>query len=233
MSQITSSPTKQNNLSTSVDISQNQQNLYNNNQSLSTNSQNINVSSSFKRPDLSIKIEENEQKSLTNPTLLSAGNNIINIKSYLKSEASQRKSGLPHCNFIKRDKKKPPSELKNPLLINQCKKAIARERKELPNYKEIIEKINTEFGIEDTKKFLTELEMGKDADNKDGQYRNRDVGSYYYENEKNSMNSIIHEEGPIREEGNVPQQKMTLHLRDNSFSSLVNNSSQMTKETQR
>ena len=39
----------------------------------------------------------------------------------------------------------------DPYLIKVCKKAIILERKELPNYKEIIQKVNTEYGIEDKK----------------------------------------------------------------------------------
>ena len=37
----------------------------------------------------------------------------------------------------------------DPYLINVCKKAIINVKDELPNYKEIIKKINTEFGIEE------------------------------------------------------------------------------------
>lgn len=229
MSQTASIPNQQKNLSSSFDMSQNQQNLYNNSQSLSINSPNVNISSTLKRPEISIKIEDENQKSSTNPKLIAAANNIINIKSYLKSEACQRNPALPYCSYIKKNIKKPPSELKNPLLINQCKKAIARERKELPNYKEIIEKINTEFGIEDNKNFLNELDVRTDEG-----YKKRDNGSNYYENEKNSVNSIIYEQGSMSSgiDGGIQQPKMGLHLRDNSMTSINNNSSQMTKETQ-
>jgi len=37
----------------------------------------------------------------------------------------------------------------DPYLINVCKNAIVNCKDELPNYKEIIKKINTEFGIEE------------------------------------------------------------------------------------
>ena len=37
----------------------------------------------------------------------------------------------------------------DPYLINVCKNAIIEVKDELPNYKEIIKKINTEFGIEE------------------------------------------------------------------------------------
>ena len=37
----------------------------------------------------------------------------------------------------------------DPYLINVCKNAIINCKDELPNYKEIIKKINTEFGIEE------------------------------------------------------------------------------------
>ena len=39
----------------------------------------------------------------------------------------------------------------DPYLIQVCKNAIIREKNELPNYKDIIEKVNTEYGIENEK----------------------------------------------------------------------------------
>jgi hypothetical protein len=39
-------------------------------------------------------------------------------------------------------------DLYDPYLIQVCKSAIYREKKELPNYKDIIKRVNTEFGIE-------------------------------------------------------------------------------------
>ena len=40
----------------------------------------------------------------------------------------------------------------NPYLIDACKHAIVHIKKDLPNYQDVIDKINTEFGIEDNKK---------------------------------------------------------------------------------
>ena len=40
----------------------------------------------------------------------------------------------------------------NPYLISACKRAIIKEKRQLPNYKEIITSINTEFGIEENEK---------------------------------------------------------------------------------
>ena len=42
----------------------------------------------------------------------------------------------------------------DPYLINICKNAIYNVKDELPNYKEIIQKINTEFGIEEGNNML-------------------------------------------------------------------------------
>ena len=42
----------------------------------------------------------------------------------------------------------------DPYLINICKNAIINVKDELPNYIEIIKKINTEFGIEEVNKII-------------------------------------------------------------------------------
>ena len=42
-------------------------------------------------------------------------------------------------------------DLYDPYLLQICKSAIFREKKELPNYKDIIQKINTSYGIENEK----------------------------------------------------------------------------------
>ena len=88
--------------------------------------------------------------------------NLINEKyAYSNNIFSLRKKQLSEK---KRNKKNYVVKLKNnmvyplnipgctpydPYLINICKNAIINVKDELPNYKEIIKKINTEFGIEE------------------------------------------------------------------------------------
>ena len=53
----------------------------------------------------------------------------------------------------------------DPILIQICKSALLRKRKELPHYKEIIYKVNTEFGIEDEKYDHIDLHNKKSINN--------------------------------------------------------------------
>ena len=72
---------------------------------------------------------------------------IINSKRDLTNMHSQKSIFSPRNNSNKKSKK-----VYDPYLISVCKNAIIRERKNLPNYKEVIRNINTEFGIEETEK---------------------------------------------------------------------------------
>ena len=72
---------------------------------------------------------------------------IINSKNTLTNKHSYKSIFSPR-NINNRKLKK----IYDPYLISVCKKAIIREKKQLPNYKEIIRNINTEFGIEETEK---------------------------------------------------------------------------------
>ena len=72
---------------------------------------------------------------------------IINSKRDLTNMHSQESIFSPRNNSNKKSKK-----VYDPYLISICKHAIIRERKNLPNYKEVIRNINTEFGIEETEK---------------------------------------------------------------------------------
>lgn len=71
---------------------------------------------------------------------------IINSNNSLKNKYSQKSIFSPRSNSNIKLKK-----IYNPYLITACKHAIIREKRELPNYKEIIRNINTEFGIEEEK----------------------------------------------------------------------------------
>ena len=72
---------------------------------------------------------------------------IINSARALTNKKSH-KSIFYHGNNNNKKLKK----IYDPYLINACKHAIIREKRELPNYKEIIQNINTEFGIEESEK---------------------------------------------------------------------------------
>ena len=48
--------------------------------------------------------------------------------------------------------KRKGHSLYDPYLIQVCKNAIIKEKRQLPNYREIIRNINTEFGIEESEK---------------------------------------------------------------------------------
>ena len=72
---------------------------------------------------------------------------IINSNKALTNKHSQKSLFSPRNINNKKIKK-----IFNPYLITACKHAIIKERRELPNYKEIIRNINTEFGIKETEK---------------------------------------------------------------------------------
>ena len=92
---------------------------------------------------------------------------MINPNKALMNESSQKSLFSPRYNSNRKIKK-----IYNPYLISACKHAIIREKKELPNYKEIIRNINTEFGIEEEKHNINShnknkfrLRINTDSDN--------------------------------------------------------------------
>lgn len=115
-----------------------------------TAQQNIPLSPEPKRashlPQLNIQKNSESQ----NPLIQSAKNLFQHplVTEQQKNQPTKRQT-LPFKIF--RKPKLPPSKLLNPYLINLCKKAVVREKKELPHYKEILQKINHEFGIEENK----------------------------------------------------------------------------------
>ena len=92
---------------------------------------------------------------------------IINPNNALMNKSSQKSLFSPRYNSNRKIKK-----IYNPYLISACKHAIIREKRELPNYKEIIRNINTEFGIEEEKHNINShnknkfrLRINTDSDN--------------------------------------------------------------------
>ena len=97
--------------------------------------------------------KQKEKENLINEKYAYAysNNNIFSIKKKQLSENKRNKK-----NYVVKLKNNmvyplniPGCTPYDPYLINICKNAIINVKDELPNYKEIIKKINTEFGIEE------------------------------------------------------------------------------------
>ena len=121
-----------------IDNNKNNQEIKNSN-NFSTISNNYNKS--FKINP--IEIEDNN--SSKGAILRNAGKDLFDSKRYLTSEQNSI------INLRHKGIKRKGYPLYDPYLIQVCKNAIIREKRELPNYKEIIQKVNTEYGIEDEK----------------------------------------------------------------------------------
>ena len=101
-------------------------------------------------------LEQKEKK--TRNIFQNAGKELINSNSdnYISTENHMYNSfNSPISYSIINPKHKgikiKGHDLYDPYLLQVCKSAIYREKKELPNYKEIIQRVNTEFGIENEK----------------------------------------------------------------------------------
>ena len=95
--------------------------------------------------------KQKEKENLINEKFAYSNNSIYSIK---KKKLSENKSNKK--NYVIKLKNNmiyplniPGCTPYDPYLINICKNAIINVKDELPNYKEIIKKINTEFGIEE------------------------------------------------------------------------------------
>ena len=112
----------------------------------------------------SIPLKSNKSKSNISPIeiennnsspriiLRNAGKELFQEK-YLTTEDNRNNfcSSQSVINLRHKGIKRKGHSLYDPYLIQVCKNAIIKEKKELPNYKEIITKINTEYGIENEK----------------------------------------------------------------------------------
>lgn len=112
------------------------------------------ISTKYHKPKMnSISLEMKEKNSIN--ILSNAGKETINSNSenYLTLENSINNSQISYSILNPKHKgiKKKGHELYDPYLLQICKSAIYREKKELPNYKDIIQKVNTEYGIENEK----------------------------------------------------------------------------------
>ena len=112
------------------------------------------ISNNYKKPKIKlnpIQIDDNNASKGT--TLRNAGKDLFDSKRYFTSEEvsqnmpfSQSVISLKHKGI-----KRKNHPLYDPYLIQVCKNAIIKEKSELPNFKEIIHKVNTEYGIEGEK----------------------------------------------------------------------------------
>ena len=108
---------------------------------------NINpLSNPYRRTNFEPLSTENRYNN--NNILKTTGNElIINSKMALANKYSKKSLFSQNTNSNKKLKK-----LYDPYLISVCKHAIIKEKRQLPNYREIIRNINTEFGIEESEK---------------------------------------------------------------------------------
>ena len=114
----------------------------------------VSISAKYKKPrinPISIDIEDKNSRNI----LKNAGKELINSNSenYLTMENPIFNSSISYSIVSPdhRGVKMKGYDLYDPYLLQICKSAIFREKKELPNYKDIIQKINSRYGIENEK----------------------------------------------------------------------------------
>ena len=88
----------------------------------------------------------------TNDKLINTGNNIFYLKSqppFYSRRYNKKNHVIKLKNNMLLNSRIPGCSPYDPYLIKVCKKAIINVKKQLPNYKDVIKKINSEFGIEE------------------------------------------------------------------------------------
>ena len=84
-----------------------------------------------------------------NEKFIKTGNNIFLLKTQPNYRRFKEKNKIIKLkNNMLLNKGIPGCSPYDPYLIKVCKKAIVNSRKQLPNYRDVIRKINNEFGIE-------------------------------------------------------------------------------------
>ena len=111
-------------------------------------SQNIdnkkNINNKFKTRD-AFNLKNNDK-------FINTGNNIFYLKSqqpFYSRRYNRKKHVIKLKNNMLFNRHIPGCSPYDPYLIKVCKKAIINVKKQLPNYKDVINKINSEFGIEE------------------------------------------------------------------------------------
>ena len=94
--------------------------------------------------------KQKEKDNQLNEKFIHSGNNIFSLnKKQFSNIKNKNNYVLKLNNNMVFQLNVPGCTPYDPYLINVCKNAIINVKDELPNYKEIIQKINTEFGIEE------------------------------------------------------------------------------------
>ena len=94
--------------------------------------------------------KQKEKDNQLNEKFIHSGNNIFSLnKKQFSNIKNKSNYVLKLNNNMVFQLNVPGCTPYDPYLINVCKNAIINVKDELPNYKEIIQKINTEFGIEE------------------------------------------------------------------------------------
>jgi hypothetical protein len=98
-------------------------------------------------------LETEESNSSKRNILINAGKQIFNSEKNLTIETQRYKSPISYSIICPKHKgiKREGYNLYDPYLLQVCKSAIFREKKNLPNYRDIIHKVNTKFGIKGEK----------------------------------------------------------------------------------
>ena len=126
----------------------------------------------------------NINKITTSNTLINAGNSLISPANSINYKSTETQKS-PFGSHKKRNKffiHTPGHPPYNPYLIKSCKKSILCYKKEIPNYGEIIKRINTEYGIEEEKQDKKNMYMGY-LDRKDP------IDKYYNFRNNSSINN--------------------------------------------
>ena len=128
-----------------------------------------------------LEIEDNSSSKRV--ILRNAGKELLDFQSSFNLNENSKNNNFTQSIISLEHKgiKRKGHSLYDPYLIQVCKNAIINERKELPNYIEIIQKVNTEYGIEEDK--FNENELFNST-----QFNNSNFNSNNNSNFNNSSN---------------------------------------------
>lgn len=159
--------------------------------------------------------KQKERDNQINQKFLHSGNNIFSLgkKQFLENKKRNKNYAVKLKNNMIFQLNVPGCTPYDPYLIKVCKNALISVKDELPNYKEIIKKINTEFGIEEGHN-LIELNTDNFGFNtfnsfksfsktrtnftKDKKYGNTELNTLTSFNKENEKNEISKEAKDLR-----------------------------------
>ena len=181
--------------------------------------QNIKEKEKEKQPIIKINIKESdkEKESQIKEKLLNSGNNIFSLN---KKPSSIKKNKKNYVVKLKNNMlfpiNVPGCTPYDPYLINICKNAIIKVKDELPNYKEIIKKINTEFGIEEGND-LVELNTDNIAFNTFNSFNSFTKTKTNFTREKNISNVDINTKNSFNKKNNNENKDIDDFINNNGF----------------